>query len=318
MEYENIAVVGTGALGGYYGGLLARAGKKVHFLLNSDLAHVKQHGLRVDSKHGDFHLPKVLAYGDVADMPRCQLVILSLKSTQNHLLGNLLPPLLTENGSVLVLQNGLCPEADTAAIVGEDRVLGGVCFLCSNKVGPGHIRHLDYGRIVLGEYRRADQSPPGITARVAAVIDTLREAGIDAQGAADQWWARWKKLMWNIPFNGLSVVLDASSDQLIGDMASADLARSLMQEIRAAAAACGRDIPEKHIEELLEHTRQMVPYDSSMRLDFKAGRPLEVEAIFGAPVRAAEAAGYSPRQVRMLYGQLRFLNGRLTPSGSSS
>ena len=307
LTERRIGVIGSGALGGLYGGMLANRGGEVHFLMRSDAQHVRDHGLRVESILGDFHLPQVNVYTSPKQMPQCDITILALKTTQNHLLGELLPPVVGASGLVLVLQNGLCPEADSAAIVGPERVIGGVCFLCSNKVGPGHIRHLDYGRIVLGHHRPADQPPAGVTSELSAVVDVLRAGGIDALPTEDQWLARWKKLMWNIPFNGLSVVLDAKSDRLIHHPEIAQLAESLMREIHASAAACGRHVPESAIEEMLEHTRKMVPYDSSMRLDYLAGRPLEVEAIFGAPVRAAEKAGYLPRQVKMLYQQLKFL-----------
>lgn len=308
MKRHSFAIIGTGAVGGFYGGLLARAGFDVHFLLHSDLEHVRRHGLKVESTLGDFHLSQVNAYGSVEEMPECDVTILALKSTQNHLLPALLPPVTGSRGVVLVLQNGLCPEADSAAVVGPDRVLGGVCFLCSNKVGPGHIRHLDYGRIVLGEHRAADDVPAGITSRVESVVANLRSAGIEAQGAADQWWARWKKLMWNIPFNGLSVVLGASTDTLIGHPYSAALAEALMEEVRHAAAACGRDIEATATAEMIHNTRNMVPYESSMRLDYLSHRPMEVEAIFGDPVRTAERAGFDARQIRMLYQQLKFLD----------
>lgn len=305
---KRFAVIGAGALGGLYGGMLANSGAEVHFLFRSDAEHVREHGLRVESILGDFHLQQVNAYSSVEQMPQCDVTILALKTTQNHLLSKLLPHVTGRTGRVLVLQNGLCPEADAAAIVGVERVLGGVCFLCSNKVGPGHIRHLDYGRIVLGHHRPAEAEPAGITDELQELVADLRAAGIDALPTEDQWLARWKKLMWNIPFNGLSVVLDAKSDRLINQPDSAQLAESLMTEIHKAAAACGRHVPEAAIREMLEHTRKMVPYDSSMRLDYLAGRPLEVEAIFGAPVRAAEAAGYTPHQVKMLYWQLKFLS----------
>ena len=116
------AIVGTGALGGFYGGLLAKAGCDVHFLMRSDVEDVKRHGLRVDSKQGDFHLPKVNAYSSVHEMPKCDCVILALKSTQNHVLADLLPPLLHDDSLVLVLQNGLHVEQAARDVVGEGRV----------------------------------------------------------------------------------------------------------------------------------------------------------------------------------------------------
>jgi 2-dehydropantoate 2-reductase len=294
--------------------MLARAGHDVHFLLRSDFEHVRRNGLRVDSILGNFHLPHVQAHLSVESMPACETTIVALKTTQNHLLPSLLPPLTREGGDVLVLQNGLAPEVASAAIVGQSRVFGGVCFLCSNKVGPGHIRHLDFGRIVMGHHRPAADPPAGITPELQRLVDSFRSAGIDAIATEDQWLARWKKLMWNIPFNGLSVVLNASSDRLINNPASAALAESLMREVHQSAAACGRAVPESTIEEMMNQTRRMVPYDSSMRLDYLGGRPLEVEAIFGDPVRAAIAAGYQPTRVETLYRQLQFLDESPRPT----
>lgn len=315
MSKRRFAVIGSGALGGLYGAMLARAGFEVHFLLHSDADHVREHGLQIDSKNGDFHLNDVLVYDDASKMPACDVTILGLKTTHNHLLPELLPAATGRDGVVLVLQNGLDVEADTAAVVGPDRVLGGCCFLCSNKVGPGHIHHLDYGRILFGRYSPADQPPVGVDEPLQALAADLKSAGIDAQATGDLWRARWRKLMWNIPFNGLSVVLDAATDQLMNNAAATRLAREIMQEVAAGSAACGRPQPEDAIETTMEHTRNMVPYDSSMRLDYKAGRPMELQAILGNPIAAAERAGAAMPKAQMLLDQLRFLEQR--PSGRS-
>jgi 2-dehydropantoate 2-reductase len=312
VEPLRFAVIGAGALGGLYGGLLARHGFEVHFLLHSDAAHVREHGLRIESPLGDAHLREVCVHDTAETLPPCDVTIVGLKTTKNDLLAKLLPPPTREGGTVLVLQNGLNVEADSAAVVGPDRLLGGCCFLCSNKVGPGHIRHLDYGRIVFGRYAPADQPPAGIDPLVERVAAALQAAGIDAVATSDLWLARWRKLMWNIPFNGLSVVLDASTKDLIEDPAATALARTLMEEVAAASAANGRPQPSDAIEKTLEHTKQMVPYDSSMRLDYLAGRPMEIEAIMGNPLRAAEQADVLVPSLRMLYRQLQFLQARAT------
>lgn len=151
MSDRSYAIVGTGALGGFYGALLQKAGMDVHFLLHRDYQQVSKHGLVVDSKNGNFTLPHVNAYADVNKMPCCDVVVVALKTTQNHLLPKLLPNLVKDDGVVLVLQNGLGVEDEVATIVGDKRVMGGLCFLCSNKVKPGHIHHLDYGEIKLAE-----------------------------------------------------------------------------------------------------------------------------------------------------------------------
>jgi 2-dehydropantoate 2-reductase len=300
------AVLGTGALGGLYGGLLARGGCDVHFLLHSDYEHVRQHGLRVDTPLGDFHLPQVQAYADVADMPPADVVLVAWKSTINRLLPSVLPQVLADQGIALVLQNGWDIERDTADVIGPDRVLGGCCFLCSNKVGPGHIRHIDYGKIIFGEY--SPRLSGSITPRMEALVADFTHSGIDLEPTHDLRRSRWTKLMWNIPFNGLSVVLDAATDSLMADEQAAALAAELMDEVRATAAGCGTDIPASTREHLLDITRRMVPYASSMLIDYQQRRPMEVEAIVGRPLRAAQAAGVATPRIEMLYRQLSFLN----------
>lgn len=303
------AIIGAGALGGLYGGMLAHSGAEVHFLIHSGIDQVRRQGWRVQSVRGDFQIPgdRLHLHTQARDLPPCDVTIVAIKTTNNHLLADLLPAPTAGGGIVLCLQNGLHSEADSAAVVGLDRVLGGCCFLCSNKLAPGHIHHLDYGRIVMGEFTDPAQPPAGITERLKRVTEDLQLAGIDAHATGDLWLARWRKLMWNIPFNGLSVVLQASTQELIEDPAAAALAEALMGEVRDAAAAGGRQLPEDAIAKTLEHTRQMVPYDSSMRLDQLAGRPMELEAIFGAPLAAAATAGAAMPRVDMLHHQLQFL-----------
>lgn len=301
------AVLGTGALGGFYGARLQKAGTEVHFLLRSDYHHVHENGLVVESVDGNFALPQVLAYGDVAEMPPCDVVILALKTTQNHLLNALLPPVLAENGVVLVLQNGLGVEAQVAEIVGGDRVLGGLCFLCSNKVGPGHICHLDYKKISMGEYR-ADGSAGGVSERMRAIAQDFEAAGIPIELAEDLVLARWKKLMWNIPFNGLSVILNATTDLMMANDNARTLAAELMDEVMQGAKSQHRIISPDFQQTMLAHTAAMKPYRTSMKIDYDERRPLEVEAMYGAPLRTAKAAGVSLPRIETLYQQLKFLD----------
>jgi 2-dehydropantoate 2-reductase len=304
------AIIGTGGLGGFYGGSLARAGLDVHFLLHGDYEHVRQHGLRVDSVDGDFVLARVNAYGRAADMPRCDVVAVALKTTANDLLAELLPPVIADDGVVLVLQNGLGVEEQVAGIVGPDRVMGGLCFLCSSKVGPGHIRHLDYGYITLAEYDSM-RRPKGITGRMLAVGGDFQAAGIRVNYAEDLVLARWKKLVWNVPFNGLTALLDATTDRVMANEHSRALAEGLMREVAGAAlSAAGREVPEAFITSQLDDTARMAPYSPSMLLDCRAGRPMEIEAIFGAPLRAAAGAGCPTPQMEAMYRLLKFMDER--------
>ncbi|MEM8670287.1 MAG: putative 2-dehydropantoate 2-reductase [Planctomycetota bacterium] len=304
IEFQRYAVIGSGAVGGLYGGLLAQAGAEVHFLLRSDYEHVAANGLQIETPTGNFHLDNVHAHGSVDSLPACDVTMVALKSTSNDRLHELLAPTTRDGGIALVLQNGLDVELDTANVVGLDRVLGGCCFLCSNKLGPGHIKHLDYGRIVFGEYV---QNHTDVTERVQKIADEMNAAGIDAHGTADLAAARWRKLMWNIPFNGLSVALNASTKVLVEDPDSLHIVESIIEEVYEAATAAEVVIDPSMKEVTVEMTRKMVPYDSSMRLDYINGRPMEIESIIGNPLRAARKLGVDMPFTEMLYHQLKFI-----------
>lgn len=303
------AILGTGALGGYYGACLQRSGLDVHFLLRSDCDRVKADGLVIESPNDDFTLPQVNAYNDTEKMPQCDVVVVALKTTQNHLLPKLLPPVVKDDGVVLVLQNGLGIEAEVAQIVGNNRVMGGLCFLCANKVGAGHILHLDYKEIILGEYT-PNYIAGGISARMRQIAADFEGAGIPIQLTEDLLLARWQKLVWNIPYNGLSVILDATTTELMADASAGNLVEELMRQVVLGAQSQDRHIADKFLSQMLDHTAKMKPYRTSMKLDYDQKRPLEVEAIFGNPLKVARIAGVDLPKIATLYQQLKFLDAK--------
>lgn len=305
--FNHIAIIGTGAVGGYYGGLLQKAGFDLHFLLHSDYEHVRKNGLLIDSPNGNFQLPHVAAYDDPKKIPRCDIAIIALKTTENHLLLGILPHVIHDDGIVLTLQNGLGSEQVIADCIGTDHVMGGLCFLCSNKIAPGHIRHLDYGLITLGEYC-GDGRPAGITPRLERLGAKIKSAGISIQLIEDLPLARWKKLVWNIPFNGLSVIQNVLTDQLLKSPDTRLLCEKLMGEVAEASAACARPIEAAFIEKMMVDTERMKPYAPSMKLDFDRRRPMEIESIYGNPLRVAKAAGIAMPETEKLYHQLRAIN----------
>lgn len=296
-----VAIIGTGAVGGYYGARLQQSGIKVHFLLHHDYQEVQRNGLRVDSPNGNFVLPSVHAYHQAADLPRCDWIVIALKTTANSLLKSILTDRLTPNGFVLTLQNGLGSEESIASIVGKDRVMGGLCFLCANKIGPGRIHHLDYGSITLGEYRD-DETTGNITPRIETVAATFRKAGIPIETTNDLALARWKKLVWNIPFNGLSVLHHAQTDRLVGDPKIRMHCERLMQEVANASI---RPIENNFLVKMMAQTMTMKPYAPSMKLDYDRGNPMELESIYGNPIRSAQQRGIAMPETEALYQQLR-------------
>ncbi|NEO30470.1 MAG: putative 2-dehydropantoate 2-reductase [Symploca sp. SIO3C6] len=305
------AVLGTGAVGGFYGARLQQAGFEVHFLLRSDYAHVREFGLKVKSIDGDFNLPQVNAYNSVEMMPSCDVVLLSLKATHNYLLPQLIPPLLKPDGIVLVLQNGLYVEEQVASVAKIRHIIAGLCFVCSNKIAPGEINHLHYGKITLIEYAPGYRRC-GVTTRMEQIAKDFTSAGIAIAFAEDLLLERWQKLLWNIPFNGLSVVLNANTQEMLASPEIRQLVLELMQEVATAATACGLIIPKDLFYERIKLTEKMKSYRPSMKIDYENHRSLEVEAIFGAPLRIANKVGIHLPRIAMLYRQLQFLDAQNT------
>ena len=133
---------------------------------------------------------------------------------------------------------------------------------------------------------------------------------MDAEATDDLLLTRWKKLMWNIPFNGLSVALDASTQEIMEHGDSLALAEAIIREVHTAAVGLGVAVPESWIQKQIDATKKMVPYDASMRLDYRFGRPMELDAIFSNPIEAASSAGIAMPLVGMMLKQLKFMNSR--------
>ncbi len=300
MKALRYAVIGTGAIGGYYGGVLAKAGKEVHFLLHSDYAYVKERGLQVDSVDGDFHLDKVNAYAHTEDMPSCDVVIVCLKTTRNSLLKTLLPPLLHEGTRILLIQNGIGVEKEVASMFPDLNLAAGIAYVCSGKVGPGHIHHQDLGKIQVAPYINKEDEV------WKQVVEDLKEAGVPAS-LEDYAWVRWRKSVWNIPFNGLTVVLNTTTDKIVRNPAASDLVCRIIREVVEAANACGCQLSSQLAEETVEMTRKMVPYSPSMKLDYDFHRPMEIQYLYTNAILEAEVHGVKVPLIKMLEQELRFI-----------
>jgi 2-dehydropantoate 2-reductase len=302
---KSYAILGTGAVGGYYGGLLRKAGREVHFLVRSDYAHIKSNGLRVDSPKGNFLLEKVDAHARAEDMPRCDAAVVAWKSTENSHLAAILPKVLKPGGTVLVLQNGLDPEREAASAAPDASVLSGLCFLASRKVGPGWIQHLSYGAITLAAY--SPDGAKGITSAMQEVGEDLGAAGVEVRMQEDWRAARWRKLVWNIPFNGMCALMDADTSRLMRHPPMRAQISALMDEVIAGAALCGCPLPGNFRDRMMKDTDAMAPYEPSMKLDRDFRRPMELDGIYGRPLEEIAKAGGKAALIEALYAELRFL-----------
>ncbi|MBQ2951548.1 MAG: 2-dehydropantoate 2-reductase [Prevotella sp.] len=296
------AVIGTGAVGGYYGGRLANAGHDVHFLLHSDYDYIKQNGLQVDSCNGSFHLDSPNIYRSTADMPKADVVIVALKTTRNQLLKELLPPLLHSETLVLLIQNGIGPEPELQQWFPNLYIAAGLAFICSAKTEPGRVNHQCYGNINIGNYSCKN------TEIIDCLMSDFMQSGINA-ALVEYHEARWKKAVWNMPFNGMTVVMNAQTDKLLAQPDTLSLIRRQMLEVIGAAQALGvKNIDATFADKMIENTIKMVPYSPSMKLDYEYHRPMEIDFLYTNAIKAAHSVGYAMPCLEMLEAQLRFID----------
>ena len=295
------SVIGMGAIGGYYGGRLAHAGLDVHFLSHSDYAYVVERGLQVDSCEGSFHLPHIHAYHSSEDMPQSDVVVVGLKSVNNHVLPELLAPIIKEDTVVVLIQNGIGLEADLQAQFPQLHIVAGLAFICSSKTQPGHVVHECYGSINLGNYSCPQE-------RFAEILADFRKAGIQA-AEVPYAEARWKKAVWNMPFNGMTVALNTSTDWLLKNPATRQLIYDQMMEVVGAANALGiHALTKEFADKMMQMTDEMVPYSPSMKLDFDFHRPMEVYYLYTRPIMEARKVGFDMPKLAMLEAELKFID----------
>lgn len=305
-----IGIIGTGAIGGFYGLMLARAGYDVHFLLRSEYAAVVANGLQLNSAvHGRLHLRPVQAWQSADEMPPCDWLLVGAKTTSNAELAPIIAKLSAPGARVVLLQNGLAVEERLRPLLPDSlHLLGGLCFICTHRAAPGVIEHQSLGAVNLGYHSGPAGSIEARQALVEEGAELFRSAGLESTAMADLQQARWQKLVWNVPYNGLSVLQDAGTTRLMANAGSRGLILDLMQEVVQGAAACGHALPDGYAQKLLAVTERMPDYLPSMYHDFRHKRPLELQAIYAAPLAAAAAAGCELPKMRMLYQALRFFD----------
>ncbi|MFB4393530.1 MULTISPECIES: putative 2-dehydropantoate 2-reductase [unclassified Pseudomonas] len=303
-----IGIIGSGAIGGFYGLMLARAGFDVHFLLRSEFSTVQANGLTVNSDvHGQLHM-NVQAYASASDMPPCDWLLVGTKATSNVEVAPLIVQACAPGAKVVLLQNGLGVEEQLRPALRADlHLLGGLCFICVNREAPGVIRHQALGAVNLGYHSGPGEAAAAVLEQGAALF---RAAGIDSQPMDNLGQARWQKLVWNVPYNGLSVLLQAGTTPLMNDPGSRALVRALMAEVVQGASACGHVLPDGYAEHLFRLTEQMPDYWPSMYHDHAQRRPLELQAIYGEPLARAREAGCSLPRIEALYQALAFIDRR--------
>jgi len=302
-----ILIVGTGAIGGFYGGKLAQAGASVSTLCRSDYETVKAKGIKVTSSLGDFHFTPEKVIRNLSEYsPPPDYILVGLKVLPEIDTAEIIKDVVVPETAIVLLQNGVEIEEPLVEAFPDNEIISGLAFICATRTSPGHIDHTDFGRVVIGRY------PAGKSVKAEELARLFNEAGLKCEVTEDAVTARWRKLVWNAPFNPISVLAGgADTKTMVENPESLELARQVMEEVCQIAEAVGHPLPVGVVQENIEGTRRMSPYKSSMLVDFEAGRPMEVEAILGNGIRAAKRHNLAVPHMESLYGLLSLVDKKI-------
>lgn len=295
-----IAIVGTGALGGWYAALLAEAGHEVHCLARSDYEVIRKNGLTIRNKGVERVVRVAAATPKATDIGPCDLVVITIKSTSNQALPGLISPLLGPATMVVTLQNGMGNVEALGKLLPAERIVAGLCFVCINRIAPAVID------TTLAGYVRMAAAIGPVNPTVERCVAVFAEAGVDCQAEASLESVLWKKLCWNIPFNGLSIAGGSiTTDLILADPLLNERAYLLMKEVQAAAIARGHGFDDAHIKRQFVVTVGMGPYRPSSLIDFVEGRDVEVSGIWGEPYRRGIEAGVAMPETAKLIAEIK-------------
>jgi 2-dehydropantoate 2-reductase len=297
-----ILVIGTGAVGGFYGSRLEMAGAEVSTVHRSDYETVLKEGIVTDSVDGPMHfMPKqVLRRAEDYRGEKPDYILVCLKSLPQLEIAPFIAPAVGGATTIVLLQNGIEIEPPVQEAFPNNEIISGLAFICVNRVGAGKIRHLCYGQLVIGTY------PEGISPRVLELAKLFEDSNTLCRLCDSIVTERWRKLLWNASYNPISVLAGhVNTEQIMSQPETEQLARNLMEEVCAVAASTGHFLPQKAIEKNLEDTRRMEPYKTSMLLDFESKRPMEIEAILGNIIKMAEKNAIGVTRLKTLYSLLK-------------
>lgn len=306
MQAQRVAVIGAGAIGCYYGARLAQAGHDVHFLMRRDYDAVRAGGLHVVSPRGDIHIESPSIARSSAGIGPVDWVICALKATAIDAAQELIGPCIGPHTRVLLLMNGLGLEEQVGERFGPERIFGGMAFVGINRLEPGQVHHIGYGAVTVAHLLNDP-------AEVDRALALWAPGEVEFSGHESLRGARWEKLCWNVPFNGLCVAAGGISvDQIVGDPELRAISRATMEEVVAAGQADLIDRGERyridgeaHVARMFAQTDKLGVYKPSTMIDYVEGRSIEVAAMFATPLARARELGVATPHIATLNALLR-------------
>ena len=309
------AVAGAGAIGGYVGACLARAGHDVTlFARGAHLEAMQQRGVRVLSEEGDFEVrPRVT--GNLASIANADVIFLGVKAHALPELASQLGPMMGANTVVVSMQNGIpwwysempldCvdPGGVVARSIPMDRVIGSIAYFATTLEEPGVIRHVEGNRLSLGE-------PDGNRSeRVKCIAEALIAGGIRTPITTKIRQEIWVKLLGNASFNPVSALTGATLAEMVRDPQSVGVIRDIMTEVEAVARKLGVDLLVS-IDQRIAGAEKVGEHKTSMLQDLEKKRPLELDEVVGAVVELGARAGVDTPVTRTVYACAKLLDRR--------
>ena len=299
-------IFGTGGVGGFYGGLLAKCGKEVVFIARGEqFRALKEKGLTVKSfKHGEFKINetnKIKFTDNPKDAGKADVVFVCVKSYDTKQVAPLIKPMLKEDTLVVSVQNGIENEEILSEVLGRNHVLGATAFVGTYVSEPGTVIHEAAGLLEIGELSGEE------TERVKRLVEELKKCGIEARVSKDINYTLWKKLVWNVAFNPYSVVTKATVGEMLSLPETKEVLKKLMEECYKVAEAYGVKLSPKIMENYLKSSPDLMNYRTSMLLDFERGKRIEIEGITGALIRKAEKKGIPVPYNKCIYATVKLL-----------
>ena len=280
VDFKKVLVVGTGGIGGYYGAKLAQAGHQVSFVCRSDFEHVRQHGLQIQSYQGDFHVQPSQVLRDPREYKdQADLILVATKVVPEIDLPTLLEPVLHPGSAILLIQNGIEIEKPLSERFPQIPLFSAIAFIGVSKIKPGVIHHQLRGNLEIGSYPANAPTQPDLW------VDIFNQTGIETKKSENIERSRWKKLIWNLAFNPISVLTQANTQEMLENPKVEALAPKIMAEVIALGRARGYQLEDHLIEKNMAATYKMPPYKTSMLLDFLNDKPLETQAILDNPLQ---------------------------------
>ncbi|GIZ51651.1 ketopantoate reductase family protein [Noviherbaspirillum aridicola] len=305
MSKDRILIVGTGAIGSFYGAALQAAGADVSAVCRSDYDAVREHGIAVESQRiGDrlFRPTQTVRTPSDYQGGAPDYLVLSVKVLEGVDRAALIRDAVGPATAIVLIENGVEIEQEIADAFPDNELISALAFVQVSRVGPGQVRHFAFGDLMFGNY------PSGLGERARRLAGLLEAGGIKAKTSDNVVGARWQKCVWNAAFNPISVlggVLDTG--HILGAEGGTAFVRKVMEEICAVAAASGHPQPPGLIDQFIDSTARAPAYKTSMALDFENGRQMETEVILGNAVRAARRENVAAPSLEALYALMKMV-----------